>query len=254
MERKEMFEDFSRRVNELLVHSDEIQDLRFNARLKNGTRFSFDYDSDRFSKDESTEKGKLHPVSVFNAVVDIIAGIMMIVFMIVFLSKGKSSNAMVAAVTVSFVSFFLFFCVSAVYHLFDEGRKRTLHVLFQIRNTLLAISSALMCFCVTLSSAGLPMMMTLPVLLLFAALSVFFSSLGTKTGFRASGLTLTLMAFVSFAISGMKTENILSLAFLAFSTALPAVLPSSWTKTRTLGIFYLVTVSGWLQLVLAQTV
>ena len=50
MDRRQLFDDFSQRVDQIMEHQDEISLLRFDARLKNGTRFSFDYDSERFDK------------------------------------------------------------------------------------------------------------------------------------------------------------------------------------------------------------
>ena len=49
MEKKEMFEEFKGRVDEILDHYEELERLSFTARLRNGTRFAFDFDIDSTS-------------------------------------------------------------------------------------------------------------------------------------------------------------------------------------------------------------
>ena len=73
MEKKEVFSQFKEKVSEITQHYEEIEEMKFDAKLKNGTRFSFTFDSDKFSrKTGEADRKKHHPVSVFNAVVDIL--------------------------------------------------------------------------------------------------------------------------------------------------------------------------------------
>ena len=136
MDRRQLFDDFSQRVDQIMEHQDEISLLRFDARLKNGTRFSFDYDSERFDKASRPARpaGGRHPVSVSDAVVDMIASLVTLNLLIVSSARFVTlSEGTFACVLLTYVSFFVFFTTSAVYHLFDEGHARTVKVLSMVR-------------------------------------------------------------------------------------------------------------------------
>ena len=46
MEKKEVFSQFNEKVSEITQHYEEIEEMKFDAKLKNGTHFSFDFNSD----------------------------------------------------------------------------------------------------------------------------------------------------------------------------------------------------------------
>ena len=133
MEKKEVFSQFNEKVSEITQHYEEIEEMKFDAKLKNGTHFSFDFNSDKFNRKTGTEKREHHPVSVFNAVVDILSACTALALMILW-----------------FVIFFpIFFITSSVYHFLDEELTRAVKVMFIVRMGLLIASSALLCttFC-----------------------------------------------------------------------------------------------------------
>lgn len=253
MERGQLFDDFKGRVDEIMEHQDEISVLRFDARLKNGTRFSFDYDSERFEKAARADgqPRHRHPVSVFNAVLDIIAAMVAMNLMIVAGARAHGiSDGAYACLLLTFISFFAMFTVSAVYHLFDEGHARTVRVLYSVRMALLAICVMLladsMCLIGTQGS-----MLTFPVQLFLAALSVFLTSLSTKGGSRAASLMTSIAYLVSCAFVDLDVGTITVIALGTLSGMVPALVPSSSTRMRaagTTGLFHLVTLIAFFQM------
>ena len=253
MDRRQLFDDFSQRVDQIMEHQDEISLLRFDARLKNGTRFSFDYDSERFDKASRPARpaGGRHPVSVFDAVVDMIASLVTLNLVIVSSARFVTlSEGTFACVLLTYVSFFVFFTTSAVYHLFDEGHARTVKVLSMVRMGLLSLSVMLITDSMCLV-CGRSAMLTFPVQLFLAALSVFLTSLSTKGGSRAASLMTSIAYLVSCAFVDLDVGTITVIALGTLSGLVPALVPSSSTRMRTAGttgLFHLVTLIAFFQM------
>ena len=252
MEKKEMFEEFKGRVDEILDHYEELERLSFTARLRNGTRFAFDFDIDSFNRNE--ERGRTRtpsrPVSVFNAVIDIIASVMAICLLIVNVAQSDAS----AATVLAFTSAIVLFAVSAVYHLFDERMARTVKVLFLVRMGLLSLTFALVSGAVVSLSGG-SALLAFPVTLLFASLALFLTSLGTSGGFRAASAVLALMSLAAILFSGSRTGLvILTQALMCLSALVPATLPAQKSRMldgcRTNGIFLAVALASFFLLTL----
>ena len=251
MEKKEMFEEFKGRVDEILDHYEELERLSFTARLRNGTRFAFDFDIDSFNRNE--ERGRTRtpsrPVSVFNAVIDIIASVMAICLLIVNVAHSDASAATVLAFTSAIVLFAV-----RVYHLFDERMARTVKVLFLVRMGLLSLTYALVSGAVVSLSGG-SALLAFPVTLLFASLALFLTSLGTSGGFRAASAVLALMGLAAILFSGDRTGLvILTQALMCLSALVPASLPAQKSRMldgcRTNGIFLAVALASFFLLTL----
>lgn len=255
MDRRQLFDDFSQRVDQIMEHQDEISLLRFDARLKNGTRFSFDYDSERFDKASRPARsaGGRHPVSVFDAVVDMIASLVTLNLLIVSSARFMTlSEGTFACVLLTYVSFFVFFTTSAVYHLFDESHARTVKVLSMVRMGLLSLSVMLITDSMCLV-CGRSSMLTFPVQLFIAALSVFFTSLSTRGGFRAASLAHCLAYLASLAFMEPDAYGVTVVVLGVVSGLVPALVPTSGSRIvragRTIGLFHLVTVIAFFQMV-----
>ena len=255
MDRRQLFDDFSQRVDQIMEHQDEISLLRFDARLKNGTRFSFDYDSERFDKASRPARpaGGRHPVSVFDAVVDMIASLVTLNLLIVSGARFVAlSGGAFACVLLTHVSFFVFFSTSAVYHLFDESHARTVKVLSMVRMGLLSLSVMLITDSMCLV-CGRSSMLTFPVQLFIAALSVFFTSLSTRGGFRAASLAHCLAYLASLAFMEPDAYGVTVVVLGVVSGLVPALVPTSGSRIvragRTIGLFHLVTVIAFFQMV-----
>ncbi len=246
MEKRELFEDFRARIDEIVQHSDEVETLHFSARLRNGTNFSFSFDADRFERDRmNPDGGRLRPVSVFNSVVDMIGAAIALPLMIVNIASGSSSAFQV----LTFTAFFVFFAASAVYHLFDTGMTRTLKVLAAVRTGLLSLSLCLMYTGLSVSR-GSGIYIPFTVMLLLAALCIFLTSLATRTAARAAGLVQALIALSALIFMTDRDVNAVMTVALGAAGALIGVFaPEGRHNVRTLGIFFLVALVSFFQAV-----
>lgn len=243
MDRKELFEDFSRTAQLLAEHQDEVRLLRFEARLGNGTRFNLDYDAER-----GRSKGPHHALSVPGAVLDIIAGLAALV-MLIFTSAcpGPMSGPVHASYILAFTAYLLLFPTSATYHLFDEGHIRTTMVLRMVRQGLLAASVMLSCFAICMAQGQSAIW--LPVLLLCAGLSLLLSWLGTKNAWKVSCLLLALSHLIPAIGAAGPGRNMLFTVIGFICTALPGFMPETVqegrTRPRTLAILPLAAMTAF---------
>lgn len=247
MEKKEVFSQFNEKVSEITQHYEEIEEMKFDAKLKNGTHFSFDFNSDKFNRKTGTEKKEHHPVSVFNAVVDILSACTAITLMILwFVHSAAFPAAQRICFTLAFIFFPVFFITSSVYHFLDEELTRAVKAMFIVRMGLLIASSALLCTAFCLYRGFLYTL----IYLTLAALSLMLLSFGTKNGFRASSL-ITAAGYL-IILFFCRTPGASATALTgAFASLFPVFIPVSGVKkisnARTIGIFYLVTLISCFQ-------
>lgn len=247
MEKKEVFSQFNEKVSEITQHYEEIEEMKFDAKLKNGTHFSFDFNSDKFNRKTGTEKREHHPVSVFNAVVDILSACTALALMILwFVHSAAFPAAQRICFTLAFIFFPVFFITSSVYHFLDEELTRAVKVMFIVRMGLLIASSALLCSAFCLYRGFLYTL----IYLTLAALSLMLLSFGTKNGFRASSL-ITAAGYL-IILFFCRTPGASATALTgAFASLFPVFIPVSGVKkisnARTIGIFYLVTLISCFQ-------
>ena len=247
MEKKEVFSQFNEKVSEITQHYEEIEEMKFDAKLKNGTHFSFDFNSDKFNRKTGTEKREHHPVSVFNAVVDILSACTALALMILwFVHSAAFPATQRICFTLAFIFFPVFFITSSVYHFLDEELTRAVKVMFIVRMGLLIASSALLCTTFCLYRGFLYTI----IYLVLAALSLMLLSFGTKNGFRASSL-ITAAGYL-IILFFCRTPGASATALTgAFASLFPVFIPVSGVKkisnARTIGIFYLVTLISCFQ-------
>ena len=221
--------------------------MKFDAKLKNGTHFSFDFNSDKFNRKTGTEKREHHPVSVFNAVVDILSACTALALMILwFVHSAAFPATQRICFTLAFIFFPVFFITSSVYHFLDEELTRAVKVMFIVRMGLLIASSALLCSAFCLYRGFLYTL----IYLTLAALSLMLLSFGTKNGFRASSL-ITAAGYLSILFF-CRTPGASATALTgAFASLFPVFIHVSGVKkisnARTIGIFYLVTLISCFQ-------
>ncbi len=247
MEKKEVFSQFNEKVSEITQHYEEIEEMKFDAKLKNGTHFSFDFNSDKFNRKTGTEKREHHPVSVFNAVVDILSACTALALMILwFVHSAAFPATQRICFTLAFIFFPVFFITSSVYHFLDEELTRAVKVMFIVRMGLLIASSALLCSAFCLYRGFLYTL----IYLTLAALSLMLLSFGTKNGFRASSL-ITAAGYL-IILFFCRTPGASATALTgAFASLFPVFIHVSGVKkisnARTIGIFYLVTLISCFQ-------
>ena len=248
MEKKEVFSQFNEKVSEITQHYEEIEEMKFDAKLKNGIRFAFTFDSDKFSR-KTGEAGrkKHHPVSVFNAVVDILSACTAITLMILWFAHSAAfPTAERVCITLAFIFFPIFFITSSVYHFLDDELTRAVKAMFIVRMGFLIASSALLCTVFCLYRGFLYTI----IYLVLTALSLMLLSFGTRNGFRASSLVL-VVSYLSVLFFSRTPGAFAAAITGAFASLLPAFIPASGSRrllnARTIGIFYLVTLISFFQ-------
>ncbi len=176
----ELFQSFQEQVNEISRHANQVSKLKFSANLKNGTSFRFHYDADTYGKGKVNYK----PLSVFNAIVDIIGAMATISLMVLHIQKGMW--------IICSVMMLVFFCTNAVMHLLDERRERTISVLF---STICAMKTVFLCFYNFFVAQGVQSVLVST--LSISALSLLLLSMQTKGAERASAIILFILPFMN---------------------------------------------------------
>ena len=234
MDKKSVFEAFKAKTDEIITHYDEVEELKFTASLKNGTKFSFDYDVARF---ECTKKKESN--SVVNGVCDIIAALACVAMLSISLVRGINSSIIVLQ-TLTFSFFIIFSILSAVYHLFSVNHQRTSGVLLLIRQFLLIVTLFLLTATITEFQQG--SMFLILFFLLLSVLSLFLSLLSTKGGLRAGniisaviGVVLMLSfrdAYITFISLSIVINGLINALFDSDKTKLAG-------RVKTTSLFYL---------------
>ena len=241
------FKELKLKLNEIVDHYDELDYLNFDAKLKNGNKFNFNYDSKSFDNPQKTLKHGYHPISVFNAIIDILASCIMISFLAVTAVKAHLNGMTLAMVINTFIFFILYFIVSAIYHFFDQGsraRKPLYLVRFGLSNVpLILLLSSLF---IINDTSKVFFILTFA----FAALSVFFISFGTKFGQRAANSSYIAYAIIILVIAKGNVSLTGIAIMLIIAGLIPMLTPSRWHKPATNGVFLVATVSFFFQYLL----
>lgn len=250
MDRKEVFDGFRKQCLEIADHYGEVEEVSFEARLKNGTRFTFDYDAERFDKDSAPKtKRNMRPVSVTNGVADIISACVSIALLttycVAFVDEvGTASVSGILALSFWTVSFI----VSAVYHLFDEGRPKAVRALSLVRMGLLAISAALLCGTASVAAGG-NLVLASAVMLFLCALAVFLASLSTRGSNRAANVAVAAMYATALLFCGISAESAAFCVVGMVAGLVPALTAGSSNrivaKAGTFPLFYLASAALW---------
>lgn len=234
MERKDLMEDFRKQAVEISQHADDIDTLRFEARLKNGTRFSFNYDDELFTRHENGgSKVKEKRVSTTNGVSDIVSAAIALTLMCVSAGTKLTAGATGAnaLLLITYISFSVYFVVSSIYHLFTENHKRTLKALYLVRHVLSCVSLLLMGLCV--NANGYERGSAYVVFLFIAVLSVFLASLDTRMGARLSMLAQLLFS-VALLFAAPATPLLIGVSLLiAINSLIGCILPPESGNLRT---------------------
>ncbi|WP_320129341.1 hypothetical protein [uncultured Sphaerochaeta sp.] len=232
-----VFADFQKQVQEISDHAQQVHRVEFFAKLKNGTSFNFSFNSDTFNRLESGKR-TYRPVSIFNAIIDIIGGsaaIFLLVYYVIVLEEHSAS--FLPASLWSIVTFCFFigsFVVSCLYHLFDR-ESSVRHVFSTVAEALKIITLALVNISSVLLMNPAKIIPALLGTLLFAAMAFLFLSMGTQGGSRASLSFAVMLPFI--ALMGQITMLTVSTAILFALWSLVNLLASSSLRARTITIF-----------------
>lgn len=242
-DKSKTFSEFKVQVNNILEHYEDIDFLNFDANLKNGTKFSFSYDQMVFDKPDGKQKRKYTPISLFNAILDIIAVAIMIVFLAINVTYNRLSTIDFALVINTYTFFILFFFLSCLYHFFDVD-SRAKKPLYLIRFGIGLIPVILM----TISLIHLTNSNKILYLIAIAsgAISFFFISFGTHFGQRTAHSFFPINAILLLICARNSSIALISL-FLVISGLIPMLLPEKWYRNSTNNIFLIASISGFFQ-------
>jgi len=236
MEKNDAFNDFKEQALRIAEHSDEVETLYFNARLKNGTKFNFSYnESDKWK----SMRGEKRINSVANAVTDIASAACSIVIIVMLTFKESLSFE---ALTLSIVTASLFvalFVFSAVYHLFEMSHEKAISAMSGVREGAVAASLLSMGMALIVKRGwDMPLVC---LMLIFAFAEVFFYSLLTRGGIRASSICRILLSAVIMMVAGIKSESVFLFISVATSSICQMISVGKDSKAmrtvRTNGIF-----------------
>lgn len=197
-----VFREFQSQVEEISQHAQQVQDLVFRARLKNGTSFRFTYDAERFAKQQG-ERIHAHPLSVFNGILDIVAALLAITFLIVQLSIGFDNLFLLLC----YASFILTFSLSSLYHFFEPD-TRSHFVFLNLREITKLLSLFLVNITIAYTFAPASIVMVRSLSLFLVAASLLFLSGRTQLSQQVSFLISSLLPLVSL-VSQIGLESIL---------------------------------------------
>ncbi|MCH3916154.1 MAG: hypothetical protein LKE40_01465 [Spirochaetia bacterium] len=251
----EMFKEFKSQVGQIADHAENVNKVNFTCSLKNGTGFSFKYDSEHYHNKDGEQSYR--PAGVFNAVLDIISAAIALAFIALFILGKYPSvyhlrdlsffQAIVFGST--FLDFVALFVTDSIYHLMDKTNPNR-KAMFNVSQAL-KVLTLLVCS-LTYASLIKPAAFTIVLFIAFieSALSLLFLSMGTKTAvylhmimsailpftlLMCSGTLLTVSTSIFLCLSSLlfivvkedkvaKTNPIfMSLGFISFSLLLNAI-------------------------------
>lgn len=217
-----LFSEFERQVGEITSHAKQVHKLDFSAKLINGTSFNFSYNRDTFQRQmEGENKQPYNPLSIFNAVVDILGfftSITILVLGAIFLKKQEIGFTLTTLFFLLSMSFFATsFVLSALFHLFNQDSRAPV-VFSSVKEALRILAFGMTNFSLlTLVSTKHTSVVVFGTLLL-GSTAAFLLSLRTQGGARASFLCsfvipyLPLIAMASLPL--ITTAILLSLSSL----------------------------------------
>lgn len=233
----DIFADFQKQVKEIADHAPQVHKIDFSAKLKNGTSFNFNFNSDTFNKQPRGERN-YRPSSVFNAVIDIIGAsgaIFLLVYLIVTMERYQKSYALSAVWSILTFSFFIaFFTISCIYHLFDR-ESAVKPVFYSVSESLKIVTLASVNICYVMLVNPDKLIPSVLGTLGIAAASFLFLSMGTHGSLRASLAFTTLLPFVS--LLGKVNLLTVSTATLLALWSLINLLAKPSEKVRTNAVF-----------------
>lgn len=238
-----LFQEFGEQVEEIVSHASQVQKVQFHARLKNGTLFSFSYNSNKLQQDEGIKETlPYQATSPFNAIVDICGAVLSIVFLVLSALRVFSTytTALAWLILGMFSLFGATFVVSSLFHFFPESssKRRTFSNLFEPLKLLALIATNLVFIAYFDSSRTT---ICLFVTLLCGGLSLFFVALGTKGGLKMSQLFSAAVPFLVFILGDAQAFS--SVFFLILTETvlfglwniIPFILPSRFSGSSRQG-------------------
>ena len=191
-ELEQVFSDFKNQVSEIAQHAKQVSTVTFKADLKNGTSFNFSYNADKFAKAQEGKRS-YRPLSISNAIVDIIAALGATALLLVFLLIENRTDI---SFILSYALLVTFFVLSATFHFFDR-ESRSHFIFYYLKETAKILSLALINTAVITYGQHSMHTTARSLSLIIVAISLLFLSGRTKLSLQASLATAALLPFIS---------------------------------------------------------
>jgi hypothetical protein len=227
-----LFEDFKNQVCDISDHGDKVKKLDFRCTLLNGTGFKFNYDINKYNK----QTIKYKPANIFNAIVDILSAIIIVIFLILYLTEyfkvSKTADIVNVFITTLFAFSIAFFAIRTVYHLF--------HASSLVRNPLFRASEAVKIGILLNINALVSIIykinnITLVVFLSFivCAVALLCMGIGTKVAFKIEMFLTSLLPFFML-VSSTQLVILSSCILLSISSFIYILMDGKEAKTNSI--------------------
>ncbi len=211
---QKVFSDFKTQVEEIADHCEQVHSLTFRAELRNGTSFNFSYNAEKFARDHG-QKLPYEPVSLFNAILDIIATLSTIALLVTFLTTTQFNSTLLLA-TLLYSSFIVTFTLSALYHFM--GRNRKAHIIFMnLKEIGKILTLALLNIMVAWMLDSISIFQIRPLTFILVAISLLFLSGRTTLSRQVSLAVAALLPLLSLLASFSLDSIIRCLLFSLWS-------------------------------------
>ncbi len=223
--RDAMFAQFLAQVEDICRHSAQVDDLKFQAQLGNGTSFRFRYNRASFlrSLNPSTP---YQPHSVWGGVVDCVGGLCCLLMLIaLFRSPWPMALYLLLLATFTF---------SALDHFLDETMRPAHRVFRTLGNVFRILSLGCGVYAIALK-AGSHLTWVAACSLLGMAAALFLLSLQTKGALFAS-LVISMLLPMAILFTNRSLLGICAASLLSLWSLQELLLPSTWTS-RTNTVF-----------------
>jgi len=220
-----MFTDFSKQVDEICQHSDQVETVKFTAKLKNGTSFSFHYNKDSYEK-SLLPKRVYQPLSVFGSIIDCAGAGISIACLVLLI--GPIWHVLLFSMLLATFTF------AALDHLFDVGEEQAHKVFSNLRDGFKILAIGLCNYCIA-SMTGSHVIAVVTMTFIIAATALLLLSMQTKGSLIGSLATTTLLSFCS--LFSLTSAMALSTCILYGLWSVQAFVLQSHNKVKSNTIF-----------------
>ena len=197
-----VLEEIREIFNLILDHSEDVSRIRFEARMKNGAAFRYQFDRQKWEKEQQKDKvPKRESNQLINAILDVVgiaAGISILVILVVF-AGIKAGPTEVATYSISGALLIIYFLFSAIFNFLPPSHTAR-DFFFRFRGILLFLTMAgfyLPLFLLyTGSTAGATFV---GIMLLCSLIGLYMFGINTKGARKLAGAAGILLAWTPIA-------------------------------------------------------
>jgi channel protein (hemolysin III family) len=235
--RDNTFVEFERMTREILEHKDLIEKIDFSSRMKNGTRFTFNFNLRRWERKQH-EGGKIDHSALFNGIFDIVAIGISIALLTILIIYAESSGRDFMTVTYSLFGsvLIIYNLLSSLYHFFSASQSTKvifdkLKNMFRFFVIMTAVTPVYLQF--LSDEKGLLLFMIVMVL---GAVGIFLTYTDTETSRLVSRIIsgimpLIMLSIIPILLQSFGNEATILLCFSSLLYAFWSFSPLLWKKS-----------------------